>query len=438
MEGQGRVWQTAGGKRRSEKRSNHHYGKKRSWGKSVTSFFVSNLPEGTKAMDLKACFEDYGRVVDSYVAAKKDKAGNSFGFIRFEGVKDKLGMEIQLKDVKLNNARLSVNLAKYDVEGKANREVESRQVNQCRVPPNGQSGGGNGGSWGGIGDTGGGSYRNALLRNHPRTQSRVEVNLSEDAGAGWSLPDEVVIKWKGKQFSCRCKEDGSDWVPDWIGRPEILSPLSRSPAAKVSVPGNHPISNEGEAEGSSVLGDGACMGKVQGNDVSGGPKNPYHRSLLSADKGGTTRAHNSFPGPNLEDIAHNIIGLKSQKRPRVGLSGEDPFHIDRFINASFPAVPDSSRCSTENVGGGDSNGVAIPDLNTSMEESIRARMADGSPNPVADRNEGYSRAGDRAIFIRQEIEETIKLGKELGIEMENNVDQVRVAIMGELEEEVAQ
>ncbi|KAI3798792.1 hypothetical protein L1987_34071 [Smallanthus sonchifolius] len=356
MEGQGRVWQTAGGKRRSEKRSNHHYGKKRSWGKSVTSFSVSNLPEGTKAMDLKACFEDYGRVVDSYVAAKKDKAGNSFGFIRFEGVKDKLGMEIQLKDVKLNNARLSVNLAKYDVEGKANREVESRQVNQCRVPPNGQSGGGNGGSWG-------------------------EWVIRGVAPTG--MPFLGIIRVPSQEWNCRCKEDCSDWVPDWIGRPEIPSPLSRSPVAKVSVPGNHPISNEGEAEGSSVLGDGACMGKVQGNDVSGGPKNPYHRSLLSADKGGTARAHNSFPGPNLEDIAHNIIGLKSRKRPRVGLSGEDPFHIYRFINASFPAVPDSSRCSTENVGGGDSNGVAIPYLNTSMEESIRARMPDGSQWPIA-------------------------------------------------------
>ncbi|KAI3810316.1 hypothetical protein L1987_19928 [Smallanthus sonchifolius] len=358
MEGQGRVWQTAGGKRRSEKRNNHHYGKKRSWGKSVTSFFVSNLPKGTKAMDLKACFEDYGRVVDSYVAAKKDKAGNSFGFIRFEGVKDKLGMEIQLKDVKLNNARLSVNLAKYDVEGKANREVESRQVNQCRVPPNGQSGGGNGGS-------------------------RGEWVIRGVAPTG--MPFLGIIRVPSQEWKLICRR----------------------------MPG-------------------------LGNDVSGGPKNPYHRSLLSADKGGTARAHNSFPGPNLEDIAHNIIGLKSRKRPRVGLSGEDPFHIDRFINASFPAVPDSSRCSMENVGGGDSNGVAIPDLNTSMEESIRARMPDGSPNPVADRNEGYSRAGDRAIFIRQEIEETIKLGKELGIEMENNVDQVRAAIMGELEEEVAQ
>ncbi|KAI3712703.1 hypothetical protein L1987_71266 [Smallanthus sonchifolius] len=317
MEGQGRVWQTTGGKRRTEKRSNHHHGKKRSWGKYVTSFFISKLPEGTKAMDLKACFGDYGRVVDSYVAAKKDKAGYSFSFIRFEAVKDKLGMELQLKDVKLNNARLSVNLAKYDVDGKANREVESRQVNQFRVPPNGQSDGGNGGSWGGLGDTGGDSYRNTRLRNHPLPQSRV-----------------------------KCKEDGSDWVPDWIGRPKILTPLSRSPTAKISAPGYHPISNDGEAEGSSVLGNGACMGKVHDNDVSGGPKKSCRRTLLSADKGDATRAHNIIPGLNLEDIAHNIIGLKSRKRSRVGLSGEDPFHIDRFINAPFRVVPASGRCST--------------------------------------------------------------------------------------------
>ncbi|KAI3725837.1 hypothetical protein L1987_65633 [Smallanthus sonchifolius] len=114
---QERVWQAAGGKRREARGNYHHQIKRRSWCKSVTSFFVSNLPEGTKAMDMKECFEEYGRVVDAYVAAKKDKTGYHFGFVRFEG------MEAQLKEVNLNNARLSVNLAKYDVEGKANKEV---------------------------------------------------------------------------------------------------------------------------------------------------------------------------------------------------------------------------------------------------------------------------------------------------------------------------
>ncbi|KAI3677236.1 hypothetical protein L1987_86859 [Smallanthus sonchifolius] len=131
-----------------------------------------------------------------------------------------------------------------------------------------------------------------------------------------------------------------------------------------------------------MLGDGACMGKVQGNDVSEGPKKSYRRHLLSADKGGAARAHNSIPSPNLEDIAHNIIGLKSRKRPRVGLSGEDPFNIDRFINAPFPAVPASGQCSMENVGGGDSNGVAIPDLNVSMEGCFRAITMKGILGPV--------------------------------------------------------
>ncbi|KAI3824524.1 hypothetical protein L1987_05984 [Smallanthus sonchifolius] len=125
---------TEGGRRRRDTPGNYYQGKERTWGQATTSFYVSNLLEGTITADLKTCFGDYGKVVDAYVAAKKDKAGYLFGFFRFDGVKDKVGMEAQLSSVNLNNARLSVNLAKYDKGGKPKRAEGSRTNIQPPCP----------------------------------------------------------------------------------------------------------------------------------------------------------------------------------------------------------------------------------------------------------------------------------------------------------------
>ncbi|KAL8253124.1 hypothetical protein R6Q59_036817 [Mikania micrantha] len=44
-----------------------------------TTFYVSNLPTGCTAENLVAVFKEFRKVIDAYVALKKDKGGGVFG-----------------------------------------------------------------------------------------------------------------------------------------------------------------------------------------------------------------------------------------------------------------------------------------------------------------------------------------------------------------------
>ncbi|KAF5802508.1 putative RNA recognition motif domain, nucleotide-binding alpha-beta plait domain superfamily [Helianthus annuus] len=92
------------------------YGKNRkSRGDGVEiTFLVQNLPERTTKEILWRSFQPHGFVTDAYVARKKDKKGNFFGFVRFVGVGN-VGETIQqMNTVKIFEAKVTVSLAKYD------------------------------------------------------------------------------------------------------------------------------------------------------------------------------------------------------------------------------------------------------------------------------------------------------------------------------------
>ncbi|KAD3068243.1 hypothetical protein E3N88_36123 [Mikania micrantha] len=81
----------------------------------ITSFFVSNLPDGCSSKQLEKAFGAYGNLVDSYVARKKDSRGNYFGFVRFElGMGDYRYLLQGLNTIRIEGAKVSVNLAKYN------------------------------------------------------------------------------------------------------------------------------------------------------------------------------------------------------------------------------------------------------------------------------------------------------------------------------------
>ncbi|KAI3717424.1 hypothetical protein L1987_69027 [Smallanthus sonchifolius] len=154
-------------------------------GRGETSFFVSNLPEGIKAKELEDCFCSFGRVVDVYVASKKDKAGSYFGFVRFTGVSNKWDLERSMRDVKMNNLSLSVNLAKVDRDGKPANSGEDKEL------PHSHSGGssfhqkGNDRWEGVVGDK---PYLRALIGKQNNSVSVGEIKVPEDA-------DSVVLQW---------------------------------------------------------------------------------------------------------------------------------------------------------------------------------------------------------------------------------------------------
>ncbi|KAD4385870.1 hypothetical protein E3N88_26039 [Mikania micrantha] len=110
--------------------------KKMFTGKNVTTFYVSNIPNACKHTDLHGLFSSFGEIADVYVAGRKDKSGCYFGFVRFINVRDKNQLEMELKDLKIMNAVLSINLAKYDLFGnQVEQHVRIKKLPQQNEKP---------------------------------------------------------------------------------------------------------------------------------------------------------------------------------------------------------------------------------------------------------------------------------------------------------------
>ena len=84
--------------------------------RKVTKFFLSNLPSGCIPREVSDFLGYYGDVVGSYIARKRDKEGNRFGFITFKNVSNVRELEKRLNGVKMGKYRLKVNVAKFAVE----------------------------------------------------------------------------------------------------------------------------------------------------------------------------------------------------------------------------------------------------------------------------------------------------------------------------------
>ncbi|MFS7908364.1 putative RNA recognition motif domain, nucleotide-binding alpha-beta plait domain superfamily [Helianthus anomalus] len=82
----------------------------------VTKFFVSNLPDSSSSKDIGEVFSDFGEVVGVYVARKRDKKGNRFGFVSFRGVRDPSELEGSMKGIRMGSFKLLVNVARFAAE----------------------------------------------------------------------------------------------------------------------------------------------------------------------------------------------------------------------------------------------------------------------------------------------------------------------------------
>ncbi|KAL9999971.1 putative RNA recognition motif domain, nucleotide-binding alpha-beta plait domain superfamily [Helianthus debilis subsp. tardiflorus] len=78
------------------------------------TFLVQNLPDRASKTTLWQAFQPHGFVSDAYVARKKDKRGNWFGFIRYVGVENVESTLVAMNTVKIFEAKVTVSLAKYD------------------------------------------------------------------------------------------------------------------------------------------------------------------------------------------------------------------------------------------------------------------------------------------------------------------------------------
>ncbi|KAM0034855.1 putative RNA recognition motif domain, nucleotide-binding alpha-beta plait domain superfamily [Helianthus debilis subsp. tardiflorus] len=81
-----------------------------------TTFYVSNLPRQCTLGCLWREFRNCGKMVDAYLARRRDKMGKFFAFIRFEDVRSTEGMVKELNRVQIGDAKVKVNVAKFGKE----------------------------------------------------------------------------------------------------------------------------------------------------------------------------------------------------------------------------------------------------------------------------------------------------------------------------------
>ncbi|KAL4592069.1 hypothetical protein LXL04_005050 [Taraxacum kok-saghyz] len=82
-------------------------------GEPVTSFYVSNLPNGANKAKIRLSFIQFGKVVDVYIGGKRDRSGSIFAFVRFANVGDVKALELEMSKVRYEHCIIRVNIAKY-------------------------------------------------------------------------------------------------------------------------------------------------------------------------------------------------------------------------------------------------------------------------------------------------------------------------------------
>ncbi|KAK1414634.1 hypothetical protein QVD17_30383 [Tagetes erecta] len=83
----------------------------------MTSFFVSNIPDGIFEPKLKELFKPFGELAHFYLAKKKDRSKSNFGFTRYYNVADKEKMVNSMKNLTIAGAVLVVYVALQDKWG---------------------------------------------------------------------------------------------------------------------------------------------------------------------------------------------------------------------------------------------------------------------------------------------------------------------------------
>lgn len=102
--------------------------------KDTISFFFTDFPEEVESMKLWKLFARFGHVGEVYIPNKVDRWGRKFGFVKFKGVSDVVGMERKLANVTMGGSKLKVNLARFGREA-AVPAAETVKVAKPTVAP---------------------------------------------------------------------------------------------------------------------------------------------------------------------------------------------------------------------------------------------------------------------------------------------------------------
>ncbi|GJR63468.1 nucleotide-binding alpha-beta plait domain-containing protein [Tanacetum coccineum] len=78
-----------------------------------TSIYVTNFPEHFTFRDLWKECQEFGRVIDAFIPARRSKSGNRFGFVRFIHIKDVDRLVRNLCTIWMGRLRLHANVARF-------------------------------------------------------------------------------------------------------------------------------------------------------------------------------------------------------------------------------------------------------------------------------------------------------------------------------------
>ncbi|KAL6521525.1 hypothetical protein OROGR_018094 [Orobanche gracilis] len=101
----------------------------------LSKLFVTNLPEGCSGSDLASHVRSFGQIFDIYIARKKDKGGNRFGFISMLDVRDRSELLNNLRNIRMGESKLWFNIARFVLEdGEINVIREDKKAEKASKP----------------------------------------------------------------------------------------------------------------------------------------------------------------------------------------------------------------------------------------------------------------------------------------------------------------
>ncbi|KAJ0700670.1 putative RNA recognition motif domain, nucleotide-binding alpha-beta plait domain superfamily [Helianthus annuus] len=112
---------------RSDGEKNKDYVEELRKEKAIT-FYVSNIHPHISDSELWIECMNYGHVVDAYIARKRDKRGNRFGFLRFIKIKDVEKMTKALCQMSFYGWKIRANVARFVKIEKKSRKQETKWI----------------------------------------------------------------------------------------------------------------------------------------------------------------------------------------------------------------------------------------------------------------------------------------------------------------------
>ncbi|GKV34373.1 hypothetical protein SLEP1_g42750 [Rubroshorea leprosula] len=198
---------TVGERRRGQGASAHGYGK--GILEQSTSFFFTNFPEDWQIGEMWKAFIRCGKVIQIYIARKRDKWGRRFGFARFLDVKSTRELEIKLNQIFVGDQYIKANIAIFSRE---ETKLKRKEINDAGIRKEVKSVK---------------SYANAL-KGDSGVQDKGKMNNSSIPNKVWQSKEAMNAKQQiGHGLEVQVDKEDEEWLERcFIGKAKCLEIIS--------------------------------------------------------------------------------------------------------------------------------------------------------------------------------------------------------------------